>query len=263
MTAKTSNKPELVVSLFGMIQSIINDLSKFVKERGADLGECICHLANPKGEKTLRLIANFLVSEMRGRHQTLDELVDTADGLGLRHLKDVSRYLESIWYVLIDSREYYERIGRSYAPYGSAQRIKIDPRIVLDEEAPRRDARKRVFIELFRLCDNDGGLNSDESALRKIEEDNLRLAGLGAGYRYRFATIEELLSLDNDFPFLRQQYTLAIYGQIETDEGFSSGFICLNYPHGQEDDFRLTIERHGYAFSGKWRYVVVREPLAE
>src|SRR3989338_11169160 len=223
-------KTELVVSLVGMVETIIVVLVKFIKESGGDVGACICHLASAKGEGTLHKIAELMVAKARA---------DT---------EIVSKYLESSWDAIVDC-------GQDLAQMISAGEYDSVNSDITAEHFPLVKGSAKLAVKVDLLHFNCYFNNSDE-IIAKLKAVNEWLAEQGAGYRYRFARIEELLALGAARRDLQRKYPIGALGSIWREAVGRRRFACFSR-NGRFRDLALVYLED--VFHDAWRFAVVRE----
>ncbi len=232
MAKGTSEKPELIVSLMGMIEQVIIALVKFIKEVGGNVGECICYLASAKGEETLRKIAEMIVAEARQAAEV------------------VSKYFESTWAVVVD---FSQDLGQMISAGGYDS---VHPEITAEHFPVKGIGKTAVKVELLHF---DRYFNNGDAVIAELEAVNQWLAEQKAGYRYRFARIEELLALGATQRDLQRKFPIAALGSIRLHPGGSRDFADLD---GGGRRRYLHLGRVGDGFRDGWRFAVVREQVA-
>jgi len=113
--------------------------------------------------------------------------------------------------------------------------------------------KRKIIVELLCFGQN---FDNGEQVIDKLKEVNDLLLRRGAGYRYRFVQIEELLALGAAQPGLQRLFPIAALGSI-LEFTFGRGFACLRMIGLGRC---LDMDKLGGNFSSDWCFAVVREP---
>ncbi|MFA6593940.1 MAG: hypothetical protein WCT16_01655 [Candidatus Buchananbacteria bacterium] len=235
MARKRTRKVEAVISAMGALLAIVVDLVTAIRELGGNVGECLYRLSQPEGKGTLQAIARLLV-------ETSQPVTATATIAK----EAVSQYLTTAHNVIVDFSQNLEQMI-----VAGCYNWKND-NITANHFPIMGSGKQSVLIELlwFNQYFKDG-----DEVIAKLAEVNAWLTEQKAGYKYRWATIAELLALGIAFPDLQRQFPIGALGSIWHPTGRRL-FACLGRS-GAGRYLRLCSLELG--FDDFWRFAVVRE----
>ena len=163
-------------------------------------------------------------------------------------VKVVSEYFESAWDAVVDC-------GQDLAQMISAGEYDSVNSDITAEHFPLVKGSAKLAVKVDLLHFNCYFNNSDE-IIAKLKAVNEWLAEQGAGYRYRFARIEELLALGAARRDLQRKYPIGALGSIWREADGHRRFASLLRDDRGRDLFLDYLECD---FLDVWRFAVVRE----